>query len=152
MRVFDAMTRTAQIVSPSDTLQTASRIMCEQDIGFLPVGENDRLVGTITDRDIAVRAVAGGCAPWARVGDFMTRGVKYCFEDDDLDDVLDHMKDQKVRRMPVLNRNKRLVGVLSLSDAAFDEPEEAGETLRAIAKPGGAHSQRPIYREQLRPT
>lgn len=146
MKVTDVMTPTAQIVSPRDSLQTAARIMCDWDIGFLPVGENDRLVGTITDRDIAVRAVAGGYSARDRVGDFMTRDVKYCFADADLDDVLDNMRAIKVRRLPVVNRNKRLVGVLSLADAALEyEPDAIGDALRGIARPGGAHSQTPAY-------
>src|SRR6185436_12227971 len=109
------------------------QIMCECDFGFLPVRQNDRLVGMITDRDIAVRAVACGAPPLARVGEFMTDDVKYCYADDDLDDVLDNMADLKVRRLPVLNDDKRLVGVLSLSDAAKDyHPKPAGKTLSRI--------------------
>lgn len=148
MRVRDLMTRNAQIVSPNDTLQSAAQLMCECDIGFLPVGDGDRLVGTITDRDIAVRAVAGGYSAQARVGDFMTRDVKYCFADADIDDVMDNMAWLKVRRLPVVDRNKRLVGVLSLGDAAMehDDARAVGHALHDISRPGGMHSQTPVYR------
>jgi CBS domain-containing protein len=146
MKVFQAVTPSARIAHPNDTLQEAAQIMCECDFGFLPVGQNDRLVGMITDRDIAVRAVACGAQPTARIGDFMTRDVKYCYADDDLDEVLDNMADVKVRRLPVLDSQKRLVGILSLSDAAQEyQPRMAGQALSRIATPGGAHSQMPLY-------
>jgi CBS domain-containing protein len=146
MKVFQAMTPSVRIANPNDTLQTAAQIMCDCDFGFLPVGENDRLVGMITDRDIAVRAVACGAPPTARVREFMTHDVKYCYADDDLDDVMDNMAEQQLRRLPVLNNQKRLVGVLSLSDAAQDyEPREAGRALGRITRPGGAHTQQPMY-------
>jgi CBS domain-containing protein len=146
MKVFQVMTPSARIVHPDDTLQTAAQIMCECDFGFLPVGKNDRLVGMITDRDITVRAVAAGCGPGSTVGEFMTRDVRYCHDDDDLDEVMNNMAAQKVRRLPVLDRQKRLVGVLSLSDAAKEGSSDmAGETLSRIARPGGAHSQTPDY-------
>jgi CBS domain-containing protein len=140
------MTPSVRIASPNDSLQTAAQIMCECDFGYLPVGENDRLVGMITDRDIAVRAVASGASPTAPVRDFMTDDVKYCYADDEIDDVMENMAEQKLRRLPVLDDRKRLVGVLSLSDAARQsEPEVAGEALGRIARPGGAHSQIPLY-------
>jgi CBS domain-containing protein len=140
------MTRNVQTVHPNDTLRTAAQIMGECDIGFLPVGARDRLIGMITDRDIAVRAMAAGYGPSARVGDLMTRDVKYCYDDEDLDDVLDNMSAIKVRRLPVLNRNKRLVGVLSLTDAALEgAASHVGTALSAIGRPGGAHTQTPIH-------
>jgi len=146
MKVFQAMTPAVRIAHPNDTLQTAAQIMCECDFGFLPVGHNDRLVGMITDRDIAVRAVACGAQPFERVADFMTREVKYCYADDDLDDVMENMAQQKVRRLPVLNNAKRLVGAHSLSDAAHEyQPQIAGEALGRIATPGGKHTQSPAF-------
>lgn len=142
MRVSDCMTRDVQIANPQETIRQAAMAMANADAGILPVGENDRLVGMITDRDIAIRAVAKGKGPDARVRDVMSREVKYCFEDDDIDEVLKNMADLQVRRLPVLNRDKRLVGIISLSDMAGDsEAREAGEALSAIARPGGAHSQ-----------
>ncbi|MFZ5669020.1 MAG: CBS domain-containing protein [Pseudomonadota bacterium] len=143
MRVSDCMTRDVQIANPQETIRQAATAMAECDAGILPVGENDRLVGMITDRDIAIRAIARGKGPDARVRDVMSREVKYCFEDDDIDEVMKNMADLQVRRLPVLNQDKRLVGIISLSDMASNaEAKEAGETLGAIARPGGAHSQR----------
>jgi CBS domain-containing protein len=145
MKVSQVMTPAVRVIHPDDTLQTAAQVMCECDVGFLPVGLNDRLIGTITDRDIAVRAVATGCAPGERVGEFMSRELKYCFDDDDIDDVMDNMAMLKLRRLPVVNNAKRLVGVLSLTDAALEcEPRLAGKALSRIGRPGGAHSQIPM--------
>lgn len=143
MKVSKVMTAEACIASPDDSVETAAQMMAENDIGFLPVGENDRLVGMITDRDIAIRAVAAGYPPSTKVRDVMTYDVKYCFEDEDLDRVLGNMAENKVRRMPVLNRDKRLVGVLSLSDAAHQRSErkDVGDALDLIAQPGGEHRQ-----------
>ena len=117
-------------------------MMVDCDAGALPVGDNDRLVGVITDRDIAIRAVAEGLGPDAKVGDVMSTEVKYCFADEDIDDVLRNMGELQVRRLPVLDRNKRLVGIISLSDlAANGATAHAGEALSDIARPGGPHSQ-----------
>jgi CBS domain-containing protein len=142
MRVIQAMTRDVQLASPDDTLHDVAAKMAKADIGFLPVGENDRLVGTITDRDMVVRALADGRDGATHVRDVMTKGVKYCFEDEDIDHVIANMGENKVRRMPVVNRAKRLVGVLSLADVALGyEPEAVGESLAGVVEPGGAHSQ-----------
>lgn len=142
MRVAECMSRDVQIADPNETIQQAARTMAEIDAGVLPVGENDRLVGIITDRDIAVRAVAEGKGPNAKVRDVMSAEVKYCYEDQDADEVLRNMGDIQVRRLPVLDRAKRLVGIISLSDlAASGETAEAGEALHEIARPGGEHSQ-----------
>jgi CBS domain-containing protein len=116
--------------------------MAKIDTGVLPVGENDRLVGMITDRDIAVRAIALGKGPDTSVRDVMSADVKYCFEEDDVGEVAQKMSDIKVRRLPVLNKSKRLVGIISLGDLALaDGPSNAGEALCNISEPGGAHSQ-----------
>jgi CBS domain-containing protein len=142
MQVKDAMSNDVRIVNPNQSIREAARTMAEIDAGALPVGENDRLVGMITDRDIAVRAVAQGKGPATLVRDVMSEEVKYCFEDDDIDEVAQNMADLKVRRLPVLNANKRLVGIVSLGDLALtDGPENAGEALCGISEPGGAHSQ-----------
>jgi CBS domain-containing protein len=110
--------------------------------GFLPVEENDRLVGTITDRDIAVRAVAEGMDPDTKVRKIMTRDVKYCFADEDVAAVARNMGDIQVRRLPVMNRDKRLVGVVALGDIALvGGAEPAGAALSEISEPGGPHSQ-----------
>ena len=142
MQVRDAMTADVQIAAPNQTIQDAARIMAEIDAGALPVGDNDRLVGVITDRDIAVRAVAKGLPPSAKVRDVMSEEVMYCFEDEDIDDVAQNMADIKVRRLPVLDRKKRLVGIVSLGDIAMAEgPDAAGEAICGISEPGGMHSQ-----------
>lgn len=142
MRVSDTMTRDVCIASPNQTIQDAAKMMSDVDAGVLPVGENDRLVGMITDRDIAVRAVAKGMKPDTPVRDVMTSEVRYCFEDEDTEQVARNMGDQQVRRLPVVNRDKRLVGILSLGDlAVMQGSRPAGEALAEISQPGGQHSQ-----------
>ncbi|HVY56775.1 MAG TPA: CBS domain-containing protein [Xanthobacteraceae bacterium] len=142
MKISEAMTPDVQLVKPNDTLQQAARKMGEIDAGILPVTENDRLVGMITDRDIAVRGVAQGCSPDTLVRDVMSSEVLYCFDDDEIDDVVQNMSDIKVRRLPVLDRNKRLVGIVSLGDIAIVEgASAAGQAICGISEPGGQHSQ-----------
>jgi CBS domain-containing protein len=143
MRVNEAMTADVQIANPNQSIQDAARMMAAIDAGVLPVGENDRLVGIITDRDIAVRAVAKGLSPSTKVREVMSEGeVMYCYEDEDVDDVAHNMADIKVRRLPVLNRAKRLVGIISLGDIAVaDGPDSAGDAICGISEPGGMHSQ-----------
>ena len=110
MKVSEVMTRQVELAGPDDTLQKAAGRMAELDVGVLPVGEGDRLVGMLTDRDIAVRAVAQGKGPDAKVRDAMTPDVKYCFEDEDLDDAVRSMGEQKVRRLPVEKDVVRVAG------------------------------------------
>ena len=142
MKVGEVMTRGVEVASPDDTLQKAAGRMAELDTGVLPVGEGDRLVGMLTDRDIAVRAVAQGKGPDTKVSEAMTPDVRYCFEDDDLDDAVRSMGEQKVRRLPVLGRDKRLVGIVSLGDVALSG--DCGQTAAAaaaVSEPGGPHTQ-----------
>jgi CBS domain-containing protein len=142
MRVNECMTRDVTIANPQDTICNAAKMMAACDAGVLPVGENDRLVGVVTDRDIAVRGVAAGKDPSAKIRDVMSAEVRYCFEDDDIADVLRNMGELQVRRLPVLNRDKRLVGIVSLSDLATNgQAADAGKTLTDITRPGGEHSQ-----------
>jgi CBS domain-containing protein len=109
----------------------------------VPVGENDRLVGMITDRDIAVRAVAQGKGPDTPVRDVMSKDVKFCYDDEDLEHVADNMGELQVRRLPVVNRDKRLVGIVALGDIARSEDHETtGETTAAVSRPGGRHRQK----------
>ena len=151
MRVSDAMTSAVRITSPQNTIAEAARMMGEIDAGVLPVGDGDRLVGMITDRDIAIRGVGADKTPDTPVSEVMSKEVLYCFADQDLDDVVQNMADIKVRRLPVLNREKRLVGILSLGDVALvDDPDVTGEALSEISEPGGKHSQR-IGRDGGRP-
>jgi CBS domain-containing protein len=142
MQVSEAMSNEVKIANPNQSIRDAARLMAEIDAGILPVGENDKLVGVITDRDIAIRAVAADKGPATPIRDIMSKDVKYCFEDDDLDDIAQNMADIKVRRLPVLNSEKRLVGILSLGDMALtDGPGNAGSALCGISEPGGEHSQ-----------
>ena len=133
MRVAEIMTRDVEIVNPDDTLQTAAKMMGEINAGALPVGANNRLIGMITDRDIAVRAVGEGLDPrQSKVGEVMTAEVHYCFEDEDTDSVSVKMADLRVRRLPVLNREKRLVGIVALGDLAVEDQD--GDTARKALK------------------
>jgi CBS domain-containing protein len=142
MRVRDAMSSNVKIANPDQSIRDAARMMAEIDSGVLPVGDNDRLVGMITDRDIAIRAVAAGKPPTTPVRDVMSSEVKFCFEDEDLRHVAENMGDIKVRRLPVLNREKRLIGIVSLGDIAVTAgASQAGNALCGISEPGGEHSQ-----------
>jgi CBS domain-containing protein len=142
MRVSDAMSRDVRLASPDDRICDAARTMGEIDAGAVPVGENDRLVGMITDRDIAIRAVARDKGPQTPVREVMTSEVQYCFDDEDVQAVCSKMADQQLRRLPVVNRDKRLVGILSLGDLARgDGAYGAGQALGGISQPGGSHSQ-----------
>ena len=133
--VGQVMTHEVKIVSPDDLVQDAARIMEETAAGALPVAENDRLVGMLTDRDIALRVVAQRKNPAEiRVRDVMTKNVKYCYEDEAIDHVSQNMGEQRVRRLPVVNREKRLVGIISLGDVAGrHSPEHAGHTPRHVS-------------------
>jgi CBS domain-containing protein len=142
MEVNQAMTRNVRIIGPTDTICDAAQAMADIDAGAMPVAENDRLVGMITDRDIAIRAVAQGKPPETLVRDAMSGEVLYCFDDEDLDEVAHNMSQVKVRRLPVVNRSKRLVGILSLGDLVREEDARiAGRTIAHISESGGAHSQ-----------
>lgn len=142
MKVSQAMSTNVRIASPDTSIEEVARTMAEIDAGVLPVGDGDRLVGMITDRDIAVRAVARGMDPGTRVRDVMTSDVRYCFEYDDTDEVCRNLGDQQIRRIPVVNRDKRLVGILSLGDLARQDANgAAGAALARISRPGGSHSQ-----------
>jgi CBS domain-containing protein len=142
MRVSEAMSRDVRIANPEQTICEAARIMSEIDVGALPVGENDKLVGMITDRDIAVRAVAAEKPHTTKVRDVMSREVLYCYEDQDLDELAINMGDEQVRRMPVVNRDKRLVGIVSVGDLAqTGNATTTGRAVADISTPGGQHSQ-----------
>jgi CBS domain-containing protein len=142
MKVSEAMTPDVRVASPEETIQQAARTMASLDAGALPVGEKDHLIGMITDRDIAIRGIAQGKGPDAKVREVMTGEVKYCFDDQDVEEVTRNMADIQVRRLPVLDRSKRLVGILSLGDVAVSrDAKRAGEALRGISRPGGEHTQ-----------
>jgi len=136
------MTREVRIATPGQSIREVAKIMDEIDAGVMPVGENDRLVGMITDRDIAIRAVAQGKGPDTPVRDVMsTEQVLYCYEDEELDHVAKNMASQQVRRLPVVNREKRLVGIVSLGNIAQNEGRAASKAVKGVTRPGGAHAQ-----------
>jgi len=143
MKVSEVMSRKVEIANPEDSIQRAAQMMGRIDAGVLPVADGDRLVGMITDRDIAIRGVGEGRNPTdTAVNQVMTREVKYCFEDDDVKGVAENMAQLQVRRLPVLNRDKRLTGIISLGDIARDhEPGQAGSALHHISQKGGQHTQ-----------
>jgi CBS domain-containing protein len=140
MKVRDTMSTNVRLANPNQSIREAAQAMAEVDSGVLPVGENDRLVGMITDRDIAVRGVAKGKGPDTSIRDVMTDHVDYCFEDQDVDEVTKNMADIKVRRLPVLNRDKRLVGIISLGDVAQSGGRKTAKALGEISRPGGEHT------------
>ena len=142
MKVSKCMTRDVELVSPTQTIREAAQMMADLDAGALPVQQDDRLVGMITDRDIAVRAVAQGKSPETPVRDVMSPELLYCFDDQEIEDVSRNMGEVKVRRLPVVNRDKRLVGIISIGDLALKEEQTlTGSTLARISKTGGNHSQ-----------
>ncbi|MGH8517705.1 MAG: CBS domain-containing protein [Panacagrimonas sp.] len=143
MKVKDCMTREVRTLAPDRPIQEAARLMAECDVGAIPIGDNDRLVGMITDRDIAIRAVCAGKDADTPIEEVMTRDIKYCFEDEDLQHVAQNMGDIQVRRLPVLNREKRLVGIVALGDIANGGRGKklAGDALGAISRQGGQHNQ-----------
>jgi len=138
MQVSEVMTRGAECTRPDATLQEAAGRMKALDVGALPVCDNDRLVGMVTDRDITVRAVAGACDPRGTcVREAMTPDVVYCFENQDVQEAARLMEEKQIRRLPVLNRDKRLVGIVSLGDLAVKTGDEAlaGEALEQVSEP-----------------
>jgi CBS domain-containing protein len=136
MKVREIMTEAVELVDPDTVLRDAAQQMRDANTGFLPVGVDDRLVGTITDRDIAVRAVADGLDPKvARVREAMSKTLVYCFEEQDTSEAATLMAGNKVRRLPVLNSAKRLVGVVSIGDLASrtDDDDVVGQTVQDIS-------------------
>lgn len=140
MQVRECMTTDVKIINPEMTLREAAGLMLQQDTGFLPVGENDRLVGSLTDRDITVRAVCAGKDPnSAKVREAMSEHIVYCFDDQDTDEAASLMSDNQIRRLAVLNHDKRLVGVISLGDIAERCPDKevAERALEGVSQHGG---------------
>ncbi len=135
MIVQKCMSKKVELGKPEMTLFEAAKKMRDNNIGILPVEHNDRLVGMITDRDIAVRGVAEGVDPKkSKVSDIMSDRVLYCYEDQSLDEVAKNLGENKVRRLPVLNRQKRLVGILSLGDLAKSHlnPKQLEDTMCSL--------------------
>lgn len=147
MKIQEIMTSSVHSVGPAETIADAARAMAKHDIGALPVVEGDKLIGIVTDRDIAVRAVAGAMSPDTQVRQVMTGSVEICSPDDDVEDALGLMSKQQVRRLPVCKAGGALVGMVTLADAAERDAdkEEVGETLAEVCAPGGLHSQAPVF-------
>lgn len=142
MKVSKIMTRDVRLLSPNNTIREAASLMAEIDTGALPVGENDRLVGMVTDRDIVVRGVALGKPIDTKVSAVMSREMLYCLDTDEIDNVARNMGKAQVRRLPVVNSDKRLVGIVSLGDLARkDDPATIGQTVTRVSTPGGKHDQ-----------
>lgn len=136
MKVRDLMTRDVHVARPGDTLQEVARRMSDGDFGFVPVADGEQLVGTLTDRDIAIRAVASGAGAQATVGEFVSRNPMTVRDDDDLKAALDLMASRQIRRVPVIDKHGRLVGVVSLGDLSTRVKEKyAGEALEDISRP-----------------
>jgi len=136
-QVADVMTRGVRTLSPQDSMLRAAKAMEELNVGSVPVCDGEQLLGMVTDRDITIRGVAHGKpAESTPLSDVMSKGVRWCFEDDSIDKVVDEMRDSKIRRLPVVDRDKHLVGILSLGDvAAKADSFEAGEALADISEP-----------------
>jgi CBS domain-containing protein len=143
MKISECMTADVEVVRPDQPIREAAQFMLRNDAGSMPVCDGERLVGMITDRDIAVRAVAEGRGPDTPVRDAMTDHVDYCFEDEEVEKVAIKMSDSQIRRMPVIGRDdKRLVGIVSLGDLSRSSQGEAAQIAHdGITDPGGQHSQ-----------
>jgi CBS domain-containing protein len=137
-KIRDVMTEGVELIDPEATLSDAAVRMAETDLGILPVGEDDRLIGVVTDRDLVVRGLAQGSDPnETRIREVMTDRVLYCFDDQEPSKAADDMAKQQIRRMPVVNRDKRLIGMVSLADIARKhDAKKAGNTLKEVVVPG----------------
>ena len=133
----DLMSRDVKVISPDMTIKDAAKKMRDGDFGMLPVGEDDRMIGTISDRDIAIRAVAEGKDTGTKVRDVMSEGIAWAFEDDSVEEAAKIMSKRQVRRLPIVDRDKRLVGIVALGDFAVESSEirPAAEALSEISKP-----------------
>lgn len=136
MLVKDVMHRNVEWVDPGLTIRDAAQMMRDQQIGCLPVGENDRVVGMVTDRDICCRAVAEGRDPSTPVREVMSQGITWVFEDQDLSEAAQVMEEKQLHRLPIMSREKRMVGMLAFADLGLHAPHElAGEVLEAVSRP-----------------
>ena len=146
MQVQDLMTHDVTTVHPEESLKKVACLMADLDVGVLPVAQDDRLVGMVTDRDLTVRGLAEDCGPDSKVRQVMTPDVKYCFFDQEIEEIAANMADIQVRRLPVLDHDKRLVGILSLCDIAVSaDPEPAMDALSGISRPTNGAAQMSIF-------
>lgn len=137
MKLGEIMTRDVQVVAPGDTIQRAAKLMDDLNVGALPVCDGDQLHGMITDRDITVRATSAGLGPDTKVEMAMTAEMEFLFEDDDVEAAAERMAQRQIRRLPVVDRNRKLVGIVSLGDLAVDSRDDhlAQDALEAVSEP-----------------
>ncbi len=133
--IAEVMTTDVEVVRPEETLREAARAMADLDVGSLPVCDGRRMLGMVTDRDITIRGVAEGKGPDTPVRDVMTDDVVWCTDTDSVDEVLQQMSDAQVRRIPVVDKDRQLVGIVALGDIALEEEDDVDETLRDISMP-----------------
>jgi CBS domain-containing protein len=135
MKVKEIMHSGVAWVAPDEPLANVANVMRKQDVGAIPVGENDRLIGMVTDRDIAIRGFVQGKDPLQMTArDVMSKGITYCLEDEDVDDAVRLMEDKQIRRLPVINARKRMVGMVSMGDVAARVPASlAAEMLKSVS-------------------
>ena len=142
MKISEVMTSNVQTVQPDQTAQQAAEFMLSADAGSIPVTEGDRLIGMITDRDIAVRGIAKGYGPDTPVRELMSNDIICAREDEDVEDVATKMSEAQVRRLPVIDDDNRLCGIVSLGDLARETSDEsAHQALEGVSQPGGQHQQ-----------
>ena len=142
MKVSEVMTRDVKTVRPDQTAKEAAKFMLNENAGSMPVSDGDRLIGMITDRDIAVRGVAQGRGPECSVRDLMSEGIICARDDEDVAEVAQRMSDKQVRRLPVLDANDRIVGIVSLGDLSRETGGEAAHfALDGVSESGGQHQQ-----------
>jgi CBS domain-containing protein len=142
MKISEVMTRDVETIRPDQTAQDAARFMLKADAGSSPGAEGERLIGMITDRDIAVRGVAKGYGPDTPVHELMSDDVVCARSDDDVQDVAKRMSEAQVRRLPVIDENERLCGIVSLGDLSRQtDGASAAQALEGVSQPGGRHQQ-----------
>lgn len=147
MKVNDIMTASVDSIQSTETIAAAARRMADDDVGVLPVLDGRKLIGIVTDRDIAVRAVAACIDPQSSIRRIMTEDVVTCSPEADLEDALQIMSNDQVRRLPVCDRRGEVVGIIALADAAHRDTDksEVAEALEEICEPSGLHCQAPIF-------
>jgi CBS domain-containing protein len=142
MKVSDVMTGDVQTVRPDQPVQDAANFMLSADAGSIPVTEGDRLIGMITDRDIAVRGIAKGYGPDTLVRELMTDDLIVVRVDDDIEEAATRMSEAQVRRLPVIDSDELLCGIVSLADLSREtDSETASQALEGVSQPGGQHQQ-----------
>lgn len=135
MKVSEVMSRNVQLAAPDQSIRKAAQLMQQHDIGSLPVGENERLVGIVTDRDIVVRAIAQGRDPDTPIREVMTDDIQYCSEEDDVDEVSRRMAQLEIRRLPVLDSDQRVIWMMSLANVAHSQDDAAERAVKGVATP-----------------